>query len=229
MRPADHEFSDLSGQQAVSVLVHHRDGSARNGDADRTAFPVEVFRRQKADTGTLRLAIHAKQVHMRQKGPQPVAMGGRKGCSGGGDVAQAFKQRRRQIARLHHDGQHGRHQREARDPLVADTLENQMRIGEGFLDHQRAADENAGKQLVQTISERKRQYSEQNIFRPIAEIRGNRTDGRIHVIMRQHHALWLSGGARCIDDYCQIGIEQVLPQRAYRFLEHRVKIDTIGR
>lgn len=81
VRPADHEFADLCGQQAISVLVHHGDGSARNGDADRTAFPVEVFRRQKADTGTLRLAIHAKQVHMRQKGPQPVAMGGRQGAA----------------------------------------------------------------------------------------------------------------------------------------------------
>jgi len=119
-----------------------------------------------------------------------------------GHITQARKQYRIKLAHLQHHRDHRRHQRETGCAFCLQAFKNRVREREGFFEDKRSAADNSRHQLRQAITERQRQYAEDDVVLRVFQIGNDRASCGVEIDMRHHHTLGLASGARGVEDCC---------------------------
>ncbi len=208
---ADHELAGRAVGQTPARLVGEPVLLVRHAAAHRQRPEVELLGREVRHALAFGLAVHREERGLRERGAQlaDLLLGER--CGGVGDdakrrevVARQRGEIREQVERRRHAGQH-------RDLRLRRDLEDALRKRKAALEHHCRADLAAHQHLVQAIAERERQRAEDDVVLAVGEIGHHRIGRAHHVEMREHHALRLAGGARCIDDRRQVLVDRIVP------------------
>ena len=201
-RPAVDQLALLAIGGKGACIVHHQNFGMGNGLAHAGRVAVNQRGIKESAAEGLGQAVHRKQPRRRKlptQGPhqldrqRPAAVGQAaqfsSGFNGPVQLRQLHPQRR-------HGGQRGH-------PMALDRLQNIAR-GQIVQRHCAGPGIPVRQQLVLPIVETQRQHRQRPIIRRQPEIAGDAFGPQPHIGMAEHHAFWPPGGARGVEDRCQI-------------------------
>ncbi|MCY1410056.1 hypothetical protein D9M71_254190 [compost metagenome] len=157
----NHQLSDLMRLiDTLVLLIHQPQLGVGNGNADTARFAVDVFRWQVGAALALGQAIHRENQRL---GKQRLHLGDMRRLERGtgvGNHAHIGKHRLALARVLMQQRQHGRHERDHGDLVLANLLDQENRPGEFLFQHQGRPGTDGHDHLVQTVIERQRQRAE---------------------------------------------------------------------
>ena len=169
--PANHQLANLMGLINAPVLVVHQPQfGVGNGDTDAAGLGVDVLRWQVGTALTFGQTVHRVNLRL---GKQRFHLGDMRRlerCTGVGDHAYISKHRLAFVRVFMQQHEHGGHEWNHGDLVLADLANQENRPGEFLFQHQSGSGANGHDHLVQAVVEGQRQRTQHVVALVVAKV-----------------------------------------------------------